>query len=304
MVVHSLFDRFLGYGVSVWLIVACLASTACADPGRKARRPSSAPTTVANNCPADYYSDADGLYGQQLKTVLRNICRQHEVFAYGSLWYYYELTDVVPGTRNQMFDYYSPEVYYFTGLGTAPNGTNKEHACPQSWWGKGARCGAYTDLFNVMPSDEEANSAKSNYPLGVVNGNPTYRNSHMKVGPSARKEYRGRVFEPSDEYKGDFARIYFYVATTYPDAPWGCKESVARTVAFTHEDYPTIKSWLIDLLLEWNAADPVSEWEQLRNERVFSQQHNRNPFIDYPELAEHIWGQASKQPFRLSFSHQ
>lgn len=254
----------------------------------------------SDTVPTDYYAPADGLCGSALKQALSTITRQHEVFAYGSLWYHYEKTDVVPGTECQVFDYYSPTYYEFTGLGTAPAGANKEHACPQSWWGSGALSPAYTDLFNVMPSEESANSAKSHYPLGVTGESVLYRNTRMQVGPSSRSAYKGNVFEPCDEFKGDFARIYFYVATTYADAAWGCKESVANTVAFVHEDYPTLQPWIKDLLLEWNAADPVSQWEITRNERVFAEQGNRNPFIDYPQLADHIWGSQLHTPFTLS----
>ncbi len=254
----------------------------------------------SSQVPDGYYDSVDQLSSKNLKVALGTIAKDHEVFGYGDLWYHYELTDVVPGTENQVFDYYSPRVYYFTGTGTAPNGANKEHCCAQSWWGSGSLCNAYTDLFNVYPSDMDANSAKSNYPLGVVGSTVKYSNSCMKVGKSGRSEYSDMVFEPCDEYKGDFARMYFYVATTYADAAWGIKESVASTVPFTQEDYPTIKSWLLDLLLKWNAEDPVSDWEIIRNERVYSEQKNRNPFIDYPQLADYIWGDSVDYKFDLA----
>jgi len=246
-----------------------------------------------------YYQSIDGLKERELKKALGSILKDHTVFNYGELWYHYEVTDVVPDTENQVFDYYSETVHYFTGTGAAPDGMNKEHACPQSWWGSGAQCSAYSDLFNVMPSEVSANSAKSNFPIGLVRS-ANYSNQRMKVGPSARSNYDGSVFEPCDEFKGDFARLYFYVATCYADAAWGSKESVAKTVAFKQEDYPTIQSWALDLLLLWNAQDPVSEWEITRNERVFSEQGNRNPFVDYPQLADYIWGDSVQYAFDLA----
>lgn len=250
-----------------------------------------------SHVPSDYYASANGKKGKALKMALGEIVQQHTVFGYGELWYHYQVTDVVPGTDDQVFDYYSPVVHYFPGGGGAASGMNKEHACPQSWWGGGAGCDAYSDLFNVMPSEVNANSAKSNFPVGVVGSNVKYENACMKVGTSALHDYPGSVFEPCDEYKGDFARLYFYVATCYANAAWGMKESVANTVAFLREDYPTIKNWLIDLLLEWNAQDPVSEWEVIRNERVYGEQGNRNPFIDYPQLADYIWGDSVQYNF-------
>lgn len=272
-----------------------ITQRACAD----SHKPSKPHAAASSQQPTDYYSSADGLAGKELKHALGQIVKDHTVFGYGELWYHYQVSDVVPGTENQVFDYYSPVVHYFTGGGNAVNGMNKEHACPQSWWGGGAICDAYSDLFNVMPSEVSANSAKSNFPLGVVSS-PSYQNACMKVGPSARSEYSGNVFEPCDEYKGDFARLYFYVATCYADAPWGVKESVAKTVAFSSEDYPTIKSWLLGLLLQWNAQDPVSDWEILRNQRVCDEQGNRNPFVDYPQLADYIWGEKRQSAFLLA----
>ena len=247
--------------------------------------------------PDGYYASANQLSGKSLKVALGTVVQEHEVFSYGSLWYHYELTDVVPGTDNQVFDYYSPRVYYFTGVGIAPSGANKEHCCPQSWWGGGNVSNCFSDLFNVYPSDIDANSAKSNYPLGLVGSSVKFNSGCTLVGESKRSEDNGTVFEPCDDYKGDFARIYFYVATCYANAPWGSNANVAHTVAFTQQDYPTIKPWLLDLLLQWNADDPVSDWEIIRNERVYSEQKNRNPFIDYPQLADYIWGDSIDYPF-------
>lgn len=238
----------------------------------------------AEGIPNGYYNNADGKSGKQLKVALGEIARNHTVLSYSSLWSHYEVTDVVLGTTKQVFDYYSPDVYYFPGNGSAPAGANKEHACPQSWWGKGNSCNCYSDLFNVMPSEEKANSAKSNYPLGTT-GSPSFSNGRIKVGNSNRGAYSGKIFEPADEHKGDFARIYFYVATCYANANWQ-----GTNCAFNKEDFPTIKSWILDLLLKWNADDPVDDWEITRQERVFGEQKNRNPFIDYPQLADHIWG--------------
>jgi len=57
-----------------------------------------------------------------------------------------------------------------------------------------------------------------------------------------------------------------------------------------NNSYPVFKQWAINLLLQWSRQDPVSDKERTRNEQVFLIQGNRNPFIDYPELVEYIWG--------------
>jgi hypothetical protein len=56
------------------------------------------------------------------------------------------------------------------------------------------------------------------------------------------------------------------------------------------DTYPTLKPWAIQLLLQWDRQDPVSQKEKTRVEKVFNIQRNRNPFIDYPDLVEYIWG--------------
>jgi len=250
--------------------------------------------------PANYYSKIDGEKKADLKSAVKAcISAGKKTLSYDDLFEYYERTDVMPGTTNQVFDYYNTQVFYFTGKGSAPSGMNKEHSCPQSWWGGKAKSACYSDLFNVLPSESNANSAKSNYPLGVVDtSSKHYSNPHMKAGNSATKEYTGKVFEPCDEFKGDFARIYFYVATMYDQAGWD-NTNVTASCAFNKNEYPTIKSAFIKLLLKWHREDPVSEWEVGRNDRVYKEQNNRNPFIDYPQLAEYIWGDSTAFAFDL-----
>ena len=191
-------------------------------------------------------------------------------------------------------DYYSDNVYYFVGNGSAVSGMNKEHVAPQSWWGKGTSIAVGNDLFQVIPSDAKANSAKGNFPLGEVSGSTVFSNARMKTGDDAHGD---RVFEPCDEYKGDFARIFFYVATCYPDVNWQDRSDV--NVSFRKEDYPTLKEDILPMLLRWSKNDPVCEWEITRNERAYGEQGNRNPFVDFPNLAEYIWGDSVDYAFSI-----
>lgn len=232
-----------------------------------------------------YYTPVDGLQKEALKTALSKLLLNHHVFSYSSLWDHYPATDGCIDNKNQVYDMYSTGTFYFSQSPT--QSMNKEHVVPQSWWGKGAKYGIYTDLFNVLPSEQQANSAKSNYPLGIVDGTVSFKNERCKVGTSSKSGGADRVFEPCDEFKGDFARIYFYDATCYQNVNW---ESNAAAFHKGVNTYPTFDEWIIPMLLEWNRMDPPSEWEKIRNERVFDEQGNRNAFIDFPQLAEYIWG--------------
>lgn len=248
--------------------------------------------------PKGYYDNANGKKKAALKAALHDVIAKHTKIGYDNLWASYENVDYLPKTnsqgRHQVMDYYSEEVHYFNGTGSAVSGMNKEHVAPQSWWTGGTSVAVGSDLFQVIPSESNANSAKGNYPLGVVKGSVSYSNKRMKTG---KDDNNKMVFEPCDEYKGDFARIYFYVATCYPDVDWRNRSDV--NVSFRQEDYPTLKSDILPLLLQWAKNDPVSEWEITRNDRVYSEQLNRNPFVDFPNLAEYIWGDSIDFAFNV-----
>ena len=251
----------------------------------------------------DYYNSIDNKRGRELKMALYSVVKPStsNMFNYGELWEKYPDTDFVEGQKNTagqylIFDYYSTEKRYFPGNGNAPSGMNKEHVAPQGWWGGGTPKGPGTDLFQVLPSDGTANNRKSNYPLGVVTGTVSYSNPRMKTG---RDSKGNMVFEPCDEYKGDFARIYFYDAVVWYNTQW--QNSGDVICPFTKQEYPTINNDdFLKMLLQWNEQDPVSEWEMTRQERVYKLQKNRNPFIDYPSLANYIWNENVTTNFLLA----
>lgn len=237
--------------------------------------------------PAGYYSALKGKSGSNLKTTLHQIIRPHTlVSSYQNLPQYFQKTDTYPNST-RWWEMYSDEVLYAPSF----RGLNREHSLPKSWWGGSQDTPAYTDLNHLYPSEAEANMAKSNYPLGKVTGAVTFSNGVTTVGVGQNSGGAKYVFEPADEYKGDFARTYFYMVTCYQDLNW------KYTYMCRNGAYPSLQDWAIDLLLEWHRADKVSDKELNRNEQVFLVQNNRNPFIDYPELVEYIWGDKKGQAY-------
>lgn len=237
--------------------------------------------------PSGYYNGINGLKDRYLKTRLHEIIKNHSTNSYSGLFAQcFKYTDV--RDDGTWWDMYSDIQRY---VSDGWNGMNREHSLPKSWWG-GDENPAYTDLNHLYPSDGPANMKKSNYPLGEV-GTATYDNGVTKVGYPIAGQGGGssRVFEPDDEYKGDFARTYFYMATCYQDFSW------KYTYMMLNGEYPSMAQWAIDMLLEWHRADPVSKKELDRNEEVYRIQHNRNPFIDMPDLVEFIWGDKVGVPY-------
>ena len=264
--------------------------------------------------PRDYYPNSlEGKNGAELKTELHNLLKNHTRLPYGSrdynqiacTWTVFKKSDVRP--NGKVWDMYSNNSYNFSNGAGATKGMNIEHSVPKSWWGDAydetatpltrfKYDGSY-DLHHLTPSDAAANTAKSNYPLGEVDS-PLFDNGVTKVGTGQANGRATNLFEPADEYKGDFARMYLYFVTCYQDYSW---KSSALSM-FAQNSYPTLNAYGQSLLLKWHRQDPVSQKEIDRNNAVYSFQGNRNPFIDYPNMVEYIWGDSTN--YEISFSGQ
>jgi len=213
-----------------------------------------------------YYEDAINLNGNALKLALNNIINEgFNNLLYGDARYILDEADADPNNPGNI-------ILVYTGMsvsGAWDGGTtwNREHVWPQS------RLGVYvgydeddfpskaTDLHNLKPADPDENALRSNDYFDWFKTDKTY--------------------EPRDEVKGDIARILFYMATMYFELTLNNDElslSLNRTMG------------ILSVLLEWNEIDPADDFERNRNEVIYSYQNNRNPFIDYPEFANLIWG--------------
>lgn len=246
--------------------------------------------------PDGYYDSLEGLSSVKLKQAVKALAREHTVVEYGSdTWKVFANSDVYDDDGYPVWwdMYSSTPVQVINGY----DGLNIEHCVPNSWWGK-LKNDAYKDLFHLNPSDATANGQKSNYPPGKVADASTYNNGVLAVGTPVAGQGGGaaKVYEPADCYKGDFARAYFYIFTLYDGMTW----LPEYAWAYDPSSDLLLKPWAYELLLEWAKADPVSQKEMDRNEEIYKVQGNRNPFIDNPELAEHIWGNSNSQGFHYA----
>lgn len=243
--------------------------------------------------PAGYYDAAVGKSGEELQKSLSTIINNATDVGYSGLWDLYRTTDKRPDGK--VWDMYS-DVTDFT-FGTDKCGNyknegdcyNREHSVPKSWFNDASPM--YSDAWHIYPTDGKINSYRSNNPFGEVGSDASSsKNGFSKWGKCVTPGYSGTVFEPNDEYKGDFARTYFYFATRYQNRinNWG---------GIFVSSYPHIVQWQLDMLLRWNEMDPVSQKEIDRNDAVQKEQGNRNPFIDYPELVDLIFGDRRNVPF-------
>lgn len=248
--------------------------------------------------PSGYYNTATGT-GATLKTQLYNIIKDHTQVSYtpgvwnafyttdkkanGKVWDMY--SDIPGGTPPYEYTFGSDQCGSYSGENSC---YNREHSFPKSWFGDVAPMNV--DIFHLYPTDGYVNGKRSNYPYGTV-GTPTWTSLNgSKLGPCSAPGYTGIVFEPINDYKGDFARTYFYMVTRYENVvvSWNSNSEAQPTLNGT--TFPCFDTWILNILLAWNAADPVSTKEIARNNAVYAIQHNRNPYIDHPEYVNLVWG--------------
>ncbi len=235
-----------------------------------------------------------------------------KVVGYSSLYENYKYTDYVPG-KNLVWDMYGGFQYLpskNTGNYKKPGDMyNREHSIPQSWFSEHSPM--KSDIGHVLPTDGKINGVRSNYPFGEVDvvGTGDYNNysfgsqtdgdgniiqtaGYSKLGTPKKindvsiKYSKNTVFEPDDQYKGDFARICLYFATCYPKE---ADDTAEAQTFYKTSGFPYLTEYGVALCLKWHHQDPVSVKETSRNDGMQTVQKNRNPYIDHPEWVDAIW---------------
>lgn len=244
--------------------------------------------------PVEYYQTVWGLNGTELKTGLHEVIKDHNAQNW-PLWVNFPITDAK--ADGKVWDIYSDipgaaPAYVFEfvqdqcgNYSKEADCYNHEHTWPSTFFNDADPM--RTDLFHVLPTDGYVNNKRSNLPYGVVSTLQYTSANGSKVGLSnSFPGYTDKVFEPLDSFKGDLARIYFYMSTRYEGEDGSWKDWTMATGA-------ELAPAAVQLLLSWHHLDPTSQKEIDRNNAVYTIQDNRNPFVDYPEFADCIWGNSS-----------
>ena len=262
-----------------------------------------------------------------------------EDFRYDSVWLAYKYTDMRPDGyiweiySDCIFEYEKDRTSTTSQTGEC-KGYNREHAMCQSWFGTTSLAGKEmssskknspgSDIFHIYPTSYGMNSRRGNRPYGEVAQADFTSGNGSKYGTSVSSVFvensvagayvegsinmSTNVFEPEDEYKGDIARSYFGTMVKWA-GEWAFNKVVEGRVIFdasidadTHygaENNYGFTNYGLALMLSWHRQDPVSQKEVDRNNGIQKTQGNRNPFIDYPYLAEYIWGEMSGEQLDL-----
>lgn len=274
-----------------------------------------------------YYSSyINNKSGSNLFTGVHNVAKVgYSSLSYKGLWSAYCAIDI--NSSGKVWDMYSNTTSYTCG-GSAQGASyskegdsyNREHSIPKSWFGGSEDSNTPgTDLFHVVPTDGYVNNMRASLIFGEVSSVSYTSNSGCKKGTpkaiSIENSILGEsssqsptsvstVFEPMDEYKGDFARGYFGTMLKWANGDYQTFTTAPGNAIFassyTEANRYGLTAYGVALLLKWHREDPVSQKEIDRNNGIQNQQGNRNPFIDYPVLAEYIWGKYTGETFLLT----
>lgn len=262
---------------------------------------------------ANYYDGLDNQSGKNLFDAIHAAAKKgYMSLSYDGVWTAYCAIDV--DEHGYVIDIYNDDSQFVCGgsaqganASAVGQGYNREHSIPKSWFGGSTSTSTPgTDIFHLVPTDVYTNSQRSNLAYGEVASaawtSPTGGGKRGTAKVISGQSCSTNVFEPMDKYKGDLARGYMgtmvrwagdYQAFTTGD---GAK---IFSGTYTEAGKYGLTEYGIALLMKWHREDPVSDKERARNNGIQQTQGNRNPFIDYPDLAEYLWGEHAGETLEL-----
>ena len=279
---------------------------------------------------ASYYNGIDATSGKELAAQLHDLItsthRYYTSYADNGRNAYQQHTDQYyegdAPVNGYIYEFYSgvkwPNAWAPTA-GNTSGGYNREHCWCQSnsvnaagtqMWGES---GGGADMHHLRPVEVRLNSTRNNHPYGEISNRENYK-VYAKYGSDSTYAlggyYYDDTFEPLDSKKGDVARIILYTYLHYNSytntslfGDFGTTNGNGSSDYFTSSLLSLTKTTdknteedALDMLLQWNASDPVDASEQRRNEQVAIYQGNRNPFIDNSAYADLIWGDETPSP--------
>ncbi len=239
--------------------------------------------TVTTSGGDSYYSGITATEGATLKSQLKTLISTNTNTSYdGARAAMYSNIDNINNTVTCV--YTGLEVAHNYGDTTAPTDINCEHSYAQSWIedydSQNEELRAKADVHHLFPTDSGVNSSRGNLSFDDVNSvEYSYSEATGYVSYRGTNGEAVTVFEPTDQHKGDLARALLYMNVRY-DLP----------LAPPVPNPGPINVNMLATLLEWHGQDPVDAAEITRNDEIHDYQGNRNPFVDYPEWVNAIYG--------------
>lgn len=251
---------------------------------------------VASTAPPGYYDSLEGKSGAALKQAVQDIIANPAVVRahnYGDITTILKTADQNPLNSNEVWLMYkevSRSKYLFQDSGSGVGRWNREHIYPQSRGGFTNGTSDTPDGINVW---EPSNANMLNHGhadahhLRAEDGPENSSRNNKDFGLTDYNGFAGNA----GSWKGDVARAVFYMCVRY---------NGLNVVNGNPPDSTVGQLGDLATLLQWNVNDPADDFEMNRNNYIYTWQQNRNPFIDYPYLADYIWGSRAGETFSLS----
>jgi endonuclease I len=273
--------RTLGALAGTALIAAVIqipasAGTATAPDKSSARSADGSVFSAAED--DDYYKDAEGKTGEELKKALHGIISKDvKTLSYDEVWDALKETDKDPDNAGNVILLYSGKSESADNSGGGEDQWNREHVWAKSHGDFGTSPGPGTDVHHLRPANVKVNSIRSS---------KDFDKGGEEVEGAPGNFTDDDSFEPRDEVKGDVARMILYMDVRYEgddDFP-----DLEANDEVGNGSKPNIGK--LSVLKQWSDEDPPDKFEENRNQVIFDKfQHNRNPFVDHPEWVKEIY---------------
>lgn len=263
---------------------------------------------VTPTIPAGYYDSLEGLSGNTLKQELQNIISNQAVVrlqSYADMWDIIRTADQNPENSNQIWDMYLevPMAKIDQQNSSSIVGKwNREHIFPQARGGFEVANGDTADgmsIWNTTGPTSTVDGVSDAHHIRAENGQENSSRSNKNYGPVNTSTVYAGPIGTQGSWRGDVARSLFYMAVRFDGL------NILNGDPVQLDNAPATGN-IGDLatLLTWNTTDVRDDYEMNRNNYVYTWQMNRNPFIDYPSLADYIFGANFGQPWSAALSTQ
>ena len=257
---------------------------------------------VSSTAPVGYYASLEGLSGAALKQALQDIIANPSVVrlhSYADMWDIIRVADTNPLNSGEIWDMYREEPMSKIDQqnGSSIIGKwNREHIFPQSRGGFDVAMGDYADgitIWNTTSAAATIDGVSDAHHIRAENGQENSSRNNKNYGTvNSSTVYAGPATGTLGSWHGDVARACFYMAVRFN----GLNVLNGDPSEYSGVN-PSGNIGDLATLLSWNVSDARDDYEMNRNNYVQTWQHNRNPFIDYPLLADYIFGAQYGNPW-------
>jgi len=196
--------------------------------------------------PTGYYNGTEGKDGDELKSILHNLIKDHRSFNYNTVKDIFAQSDTDPDNSANIIMVYTGRSHPKDDYGIGANALNREHVWAKSHGGFADWYPMHSDVHNLKPADASVNQDR---------GNKDFDDGGVEHSEASGCYYTVYTWEPRDEVKGDIARIIFYMSTRYE----GGNNEVDLEVVDDINTYPAPEHGRLSTLLEWNLLDPPDD---------------------------------------------